>query len=58
MLYFGAYKNHLIVTVLLSTHTICFGLEMRQLITWYALITKALIHAIVNCYMTAIKDLL
>ena len=41
-------KNRLIVTVILSTHNICFGLEMRQLITWYPLITKALIHAIVN----------
>ena len=29
-LYFGALKNRLFVTVLLSSHTICFGLEMRQ----------------------------
>ena len=26
----GAQKNHLIETVLLSTHNICFGLEMRD----------------------------
>ena len=28
----GAQKNRLIETVLLSTHNICFGLEMRKLI--------------------------
>ena len=28
--------------VLLSTHNICFGREIRQLTTWYAIITKAL----------------
>ena len=30
----------------LSTHNIWFGWEIRQLITWYTVITKALIHAI------------
>ena len=28
-----------------------FGWEIKQLITWYAIITIALIHAIVNWYL-------
>ena len=35
---FGAQKNRLIETVLLSTHSICFGWELRK----YFLITEAL----------------
>ena len=35
----GARKNHLIETVLLSTHNICFGWEMRKLFFWYTLLT-------------------
>ena len=38
----GAQKNRLIETVLLSTHNICFGREIRKLFFWYALLTKAL----------------
>ena len=38
----GAQKNHLIETVLLSTHNICFGLEIRKLNFHYALLTQVL----------------
>ena len=38
----GAQKNHLIETVLLSTHNICFGCEIRKLNFHYALLTKDL----------------
>ena len=38
----GAQKNRLIETVLLSTHNICLGLEIRKKI-WYTLLTKVLI---------------
>ena len=31
--------------VLLSTHNICFGREIRKLNFWYALLTKGLKHA-------------
>ena len=34
---FGCSKAILIETVLLSTHNICFGLEIRKLIFWYTL---------------------
>ena len=37
-----AQKNRLIETVLLSNHNICFGLEIRKLFFWYALLTKGL----------------
>ena len=35
-------KNRLTETVLLSTHNICFGWEIRKSIFWYALLTKGL----------------
>ena len=38
----GAQKNRLIETVLLSTHNICFGREIRKLNFRYALLTKVL----------------
>ena len=38
----SAQKNRLIQTVLLSTHNICFGLEIRNLIFRYALLAKVL----------------
>ena len=38
-----AQKNRLIDTVLLSTHDICFGWEIRKLVFRYALFTKVLI---------------
>ena len=38
----GAQKNRLIETVLLSTHNICFGWEIRKLNFCYALLTKVL----------------
>ena len=40
---FGAQKNRLIETVLLSTHNICFGWEIRKLIFCYTLLTKGLV---------------
>ena len=41
---FGCSKNRLIETVLLSTHNICFGLEIRKLNFRYALLTKVLVN--------------
>ena len=38
----GAQKNHLIETVLLSTHSICFGWEIRKLDFRYTLLTNVL----------------
>ena len=43
---FGA--QNLIVTVLLSTHNICFGREIRIFFFWYALLTKGLTNIIKN----------
>ena len=42
-MFLGAQKNHLIETVLLSTHNICFGGEIRKLFSCYALLSKGLI---------------
>ena len=39
---FGAQKNRLIETVLLSTNNICFGREIRKINFCYALLTKFL----------------
>ena len=39
----GAQKNRLIETVLLSTHNICFGWEIGNLVFWYALLTTVLV---------------
>ena len=44
----GAQKNCLIETILLSTHNICFGGEIRKSIFCYALLTKGL-HMIWPC---------
>ena len=38
----GAQKNSLIETVLLSTHNICFGSEIRKSFFCYTLLTKVL----------------
>ena len=38
-----AQKNRLIETVLLSTHNICFGSEIRKLFFCYAHSTKGLV---------------
>ena len=35
----GAKKNRLIETVLLSTHSICFGSEIRKIIFQYAFLS-------------------
>ena len=43
-----AQKNRLIEMVLLSTHNICFGREIRKLDFRYALLTKVLKLEIVN----------
>ena len=40
--FLAAQKNHLIETVLLSTHNICFGREIGKLIFWYVHLTKCL----------------
>ena len=45
----GAQKNHLIETVLLSTHNICFGGEKRKLNFRYVLLTKVLVLHCVTC---------
>ena len=39
---FGAQKNRLNETVLLSTHNICFGREIRKIIFSYALLSGGL----------------
>ena len=44
----GAQKNHLIETVLLSTHSICFGWGIRKLIFWYTRLTKVMIERKAN----------
>ena len=43
----GAQKNRLIETVLLSTHNICFGSEIRKLFFCYTLLTKVKILLLV-----------
>ena len=40
----GAQKNRLNETVLLSTHNIHFGWEVRKFILWYILLTKGLYY--------------
>ena len=47
----GAQKNRLNETVLLSTHNICFGWEIRKIYFWYTLLTKGLHIAV---YFTVI----
>ena len=44
----GAQKNRLIETVLLSTHNICFGWEIRKLTFHYTLLTKVLKHKVMD----------
>ena len=39
----GSQKNRLIETVLLSTHNIGFGLEIRKLFFWYTILTIVLL---------------
>ena len=39
----GAQKNRLIETVLLSTHNICFGREIRQLTFCCAVLSKGML---------------
>ena len=41
----GAQKNRLIQTVLLNTHNICIGWEIRKIIFWYPLLSGGLSHA-------------
>ena len=41
---FGAQKNRLIETVLLSTYNICFGLEIKKIIFQYALLSGGLVN--------------
>ena len=41
-------KNRLVEAVLLSTHNICFGLEIRKLFFWYALLNKVLIVELIG----------
>ena len=48
----GAQKNRLIETVLLSTHNICFGWEIRKLNFLYSLLTKVLWGPLLNMLMT------
>ena len=43
----GAQKNRLIKTVLLSTHNISFGLEMRKMIFSYTLLSGGLAEAFI-----------
>ena len=40
---FTTQKNRLNEKVLLSTHNMCFGWEIRKLFFWYTLLTKVLL---------------
>ena len=42
----GAQKNHLIESVLLSTHNICFGLDIKKIVFQYTLLSEGLISDI------------
>ena len=44
----GAQKNRLIETVLLSTHNICFGSEIKKIVFQYALLSGELSKAVQN----------
>ena len=52
----GAQKNRLIETVLLSTHNICFGWEIRKLFFFYALLTKVLVDILKFRTLVACKN--
>ena len=49
----GAQKNRLIETVLLSTHNICFRLEIRKIIFQYTLLSGGLIR---TCFLHSVFD--
>ena len=40
----GAHNNRLIETVLLGTHNICFGFEIKKIVFHYALLSVGLLH--------------
>ena len=44
----GAQKNRLIETVLLSTHNICFGLEIKKIIFQYTLLSGGLVYTCIT----------
>ena len=57
---FGCSKNCLNETVLLSTHNICFCIEIRKLFICYALLTKGLIivvlsERVVQCFISIMQ---
>ena len=52
----GAQKNRLIETVLLSTHNICFGLEIRKLIFHITCLSGGLTAHKILVLMSCIKD--
>ena len=41
-MFWGAQKNRLIETVLLSTHNICLGCQIRKIIFDFALLSRGL----------------
>ena len=43
--------NHLIETVLLSTHQHMFRLGNKKIIFWYALITRGLLYTFDSCLL-------
>ena len=51
---FGCSKNHLIETVLLSTHIVCFCLEIKKLYFCYALLTKGLKEHIFPSFIVSV----
>ena len=53
----GAQKKRLIETVLLSTHNICFGWEIRKLFFCYKLLTKVLLSISLNMCFECSKEL-
>ena len=48
---FGAQKNHLIETVLVSTHNICVGWEIRELFFLSAFFTKGFVFSYILLYV-------
>ena len=53
----GAQKNRLIETVLLSTHNICFGWEIKKIIFQYALLSGGLNYGYLFSFVAGIGSI-
>ena len=54
-MFLGAQKNRLIKTVLLSTHNICFGWEIRKIIFSYSLLSGGLLLHMQICQQQRLR---